>query len=503
METLTQHKTQAVKRSTKVNDIILSVHNLNKKFGGQVVLDNVSFDLKRGGVVLLRGENGSGKTTLLNILTGNLEPDSGEIRLFVNREKEVFSWPRKWWQNINPFDHFTPERIAWEGVGRVWQDIRLFPTMTALENVAVASPAQRGENPLIAFLRLGKSKEELYNIKQASKWLSGLGLCERLDSSCDKISLGQMKRVAIARAVHAGAKILFLDEPLSGLDKNGMSDVMSYLEDLVKENSITLVIVEHVFNIPTILKLADTIWTLSNGKLVINKADEIKLDNTDESHNLHDLFNAIAGETGRIYSEELPNGARLTTVTPDEYKESQLALEVKDLVVKRGIRTVIEKFSIKIRKGQIALLEAPNGWGKSTLLDAVAGIQSTESGKIWIDGKEISSMPTHKRMKMGLAYLKSNQQTFASLSVKEHRKLADTKNHLFGNTLNGNSKGNYLSGGEKQKLLIDMLPEADIYLLDEPLMGLDNNAIIKYKNMLKKIVEKGKTVFITEPIKGA
>ena len=82
--------------------------------------------------------------------------------------------------------------------------------MTALENVAVASPAQRGENPLIAFLRPGKSKEELHNIKQASKWLSGLGLGERLDSSCDKISLGQMKRVAIARAVHAGAKILFL-----------------------------------------------------------------------------------------------------------------------------------------------------------------------------------------------------------------------------------------------------------------------------------------------------
>ena len=80
-----------------MNDIILSVHSLNKKFGGQVVLDNVSFDLQRGGVVLLRGENGSGKTTLLNILTGNLEPDSGEIHLFVDGAKEVFSWPRKLW----------------------------------------------------------------------------------------------------------------------------------------------------------------------------------------------------------------------------------------------------------------------------------------------------------------------------------------------------------------------------------------------------------------------
>ncbi len=177
----------------ETNRIVLSARGLCKAFGGQVVLRDVSFDLKPGEVVLLRGENGSGKTTLLNILTGNLEPDAGELHLSVNSAQEVFRWPRRWWQNLSPFDHFTPERIAWEGVGRVWQDIRLFSTMTVLDNVALATSKQVGENPIMALLRLGRdNKEELYTQEQAGKWLNGLGLGERLNSSCDKISLGQM-----------------------------------------------------------------------------------------------------------------------------------------------------------------------------------------------------------------------------------------------------------------------------------------------------------------------
>ena len=117
----------------KKDHTVLSVKGLKKSFGGQVILDDISLDLKRGEVVLLRGENGSGKTTLVNILTGNLEPDKGEIHLHINGNKELFSWPRRWWKEVNPFDHFTPERLVWEGVGRVWQDIRLFPTMSTTQ----------------------------------------------------------------------------------------------------------------------------------------------------------------------------------------------------------------------------------------------------------------------------------------------------------------------------------------------------------------------------------
>lgn len=489
----------ATRDSLHMGNIVLSARGLRKAFDGQVVLDNISIDLRQGEVILLRGENGSGKTTLLNILTGNLEPDRGELHISINGGRETFEFPKPWWKELNPFDHFTPERLAWEGIGRLWQDIRLFPTMTTLENVAVAALNQKGENPAWALLFPKAKKEEVQNTEASSERLKKLGLSERLDSSCNKIAFGQMKRVAIARAIQAGAKVLFLDEPLSGLDKDEIAEVMGYLKDLVTGNSITLVIVEHVYNIPKILKLADTVWTLSNGKLTVNKVKEINEEQKTDKNDLYDLLKSIAGKNGRIHSEELPNGARLTTASPAQYGGSKVAVQVKDLVVKRGIRTVINGLSLSLKKGQIAILEAPNGWGKSSLLDAIAGIHPIESGKIMLHGEEITSIPTHKRIKKGLSYLRSQMSVFGSLSVKEHQKLSNAKNHLFNGSLNRDSKGSFLSGGEKQKLLIDILPQADVYLLDEPMMGLDKVAISRISERIRQMIREGKTILITVP----
>lgn len=88
---------------------------------------------------------------------------------------------------------------------------------------------------------------------------------------------------------------------------------------------------------------------------------------------------------------------------------------------------------------------------------------------------------------------------FTSLSVKEHKKLANTKNQLFNGSLNGNSKGSFLSGGEKQKLSVDILPNADVYLLDEPMIGLDGVAINRISERITQIVKEGKTILITTP----
>lgn len=479
--------------------IVFSARGLRKTFGGQIVLDDISLELKQGEVVLLRGENGSGKTTLLNILTGNLEPDQGELHISINGNREGFSWPKQWWKELNPFDHFTPERLAWEGVGRVWQDIRLFPTMTTLENVTVATSKQKGDNPVFALATLGAKKEEKRNSEKAAAWLGSLGLGDRLDSSCDKISLGQMKRVAIARAIQAGAKVLFLDEPLSGLDTNGISEVMKYLKTLVKEKRITLVIVEHVFNIPKVLELADTVWTLADGKLEFADPITFKGERSGKSCRLLEQLRKAAGENKKVVTVELPGGAKLTTMSLTDSEEAPVVLGVKDLVVKRGIRTVINYLSLELRKGQIAVLEAPNGWGKSSLLDAIAGIHPIESGKVIFKGEDLSYMPTYKRIKLGMAYLRSNQQAFPSLSVEEHKKLASAKSLLFSGLLNEKKRGSFLSGGEKQKLMIELLPDADLYLLDEPMIGLDQETIEGIYEFIRQLTVNGKTVLITIP----
>jgi ABC-type branched-subunit amino acid transport system ATPase component len=116
-----------------------------------------------------------------------------------------------------------------------------------------------------------------------------------------------------------------------------------------------------------------------------------------------------------------------------------------------------------------------------------------------LKGKELNTIPTHERIKIGLAYLRSQQSVFSSLSVKEQRKLSNANIPLFDNSLNGKSKGSYLSGGEKQKLLIEMLPEADVCLLDEPMIGLDKGSIEKLVELIKQMIEKGKTLLITVP----
>src|SRR5439155_9932234 len=133
--------------------------------------------LHEGEVVLLRGENGSGKTTLLNILTGNLEPDAGTIHYLADNSPRSYRFPRRWWQELNPFDHFTPEFVAREGIGRTWQDVRLFNAQSLRDNIAVAAPENAGTNPICALLSPARTRKcEAQICHEADALLAPLGL---------------------------------------------------------------------------------------------------------------------------------------------------------------------------------------------------------------------------------------------------------------------------------------------------------------------------------------
>src|SRR5690606_38572896 len=108
--------------------------------------------------------------------------------------------------------------------------------------------------------------------------------------------------------------------------------------------------------------------------------------------------------------------------------------------------------SLTLKKGQISILEAPNGWGKSSLLDAIAGVHNNSleitAGSILLKGEDIKSLPTYQIVRKGLSYLRANQQAFSSLKVNEQMKLRRSNNYVFNDFLNENSKGSALSGGE-------------------------------------------------------
>lgn len=484
--------------------VMLRARGLTKSFGGQNVLDDLSVDLNKGEVVLLRGDNGAGKTTLLNILTGNLEPDAGVIHTSTDGITEEFSFPARWWNNLNPFNHFTPERIAREGIGRTWQEVRLFGTADLLDNLSVAVPNQIGENPLWSFLRFaGWKRQEIEINKESSILLDKVGLSGRDRSSADKISLGQSKRVAIARAVRAGARILFLDEPLAGLDAHGIEEVLNLLKELSHLENMTLVIVEHVFNIPHILNIATTIWTLSDGRIVRENPDQLSRAKQEINNSQFNLWiNDMPGQR-TVTEEELPGGAVLSTIMLDgsNNPNNSAVLEVEDLVVYRGKRMVIgeqstdgkiQGLSFSLRKGQLAVLQAPNGWGKTTLLEAVAGLIPIGRGSIRLNGKPVEKLSIWQRVALGMSFLQSRNNIFPNLSVKEALAVAGLKTvpqpvqHLLSRQVSD------LSGGEKQRLLTSSLllkNKYSVQLLDEPFSALDPKRTEELKSILFDILD--------------
>jgi ABC-type branched-subunit amino acid transport system ATPase component len=474
--------------------VLLRAEGLRKAFGGQVVLDGVTVELRRGQVVLLRGENGSGKTTLLNILTGNLEPDAGAIHYLADGSPRTYRFPRRWWQELNPFDHFVPEFVAREGMGRTWQDVRLFGSQTLRENITVAEPGHPGENPLMALITPARSASKEKQLRDhADTVLARFGLAGREDSSADKISLGQSKRVAIARAVAAGAKILFLDEPLAGLDRQGIDDVLGLLKTLVRDHTLTLVIVEHVFNQPHLHDLVTTDWLLESGKLKTSARSALHQSAIHYQQSSipprPPWFHLLAGDNAEIIDEPLPRGAMLTRIRrPDRYNPASTpALEIRDLVVKRGPRIVISGDSagtggmnLSLQPGETAILQAPNGWGKSTLVAAICG-QLSAAGSVSVFGSVARKGEIWTQSERGLIALPASGTSFPALTIRELLTLR--RSHaVVAPRIDPSRCLASLSGGEKQLLLLNVTLSsathcAHVFVLDEPFAGLDAIAI--------------------------
>jgi len=490
--------------------ILLQAKGLTKSFGGQVVLAGIDLELRQGEVVLLRGENGSGKTTLLNILTGNLEPDAGTIDYLADGSPRSYSFPRRWWQELNPFDHFTPEFVAREGIGRTWQDVRLFGAQSLRDNIAVAESGHPGENPLVAMIAPGRANRREADLnRQADDMLSRLGLAGREASSADMISLGQSKRVAIARAVAAGAKILFLDEPLAGLDSQGIVDVLALLKSLTEDHYITLVIVEHVFNFVHLNNLVGTHWELSGGKVacdIVTFVPKIpKIDGVRENV-LPRWLASIVGTDSKASEHHLPHGALLTRIRrADQWKShAKPVLDIKDLVVNRGSRTVIGQndhrmttgFSLAVYEGEIAVLQAPNGWGKSTLFAAICGLTPLQAGSIALNGDDMAGLPPWIRVRMGMRALPSDHNAFDGLRVDESLRLGGrSEPHSEIDHLASRSTGS-LSGGERRKVVIQAMSHGVLAIYDEPFSALDQD---EFEIAVKKLLKTACAILILEP----
>jgi len=227
---------------------ILELANITKSFGGVRAVDNASLGFEEGKITCLIGPNGAGKTTLFNIITGALRADSGSI---FYRGKDITNLP-SW-------------RTARVGIGRLFQDVRVFGRMTVLDNVLTAFRGQSGESALMSLLTPGKvSREEKALNVRGRRLLEFVGLADRINDLGEDLSYGQQKLLAIARLLAADADVFLLDEPTAGVNPQRVKALLDLIRRLAGEGK-TVVIIEH--NMTVVIEIANWVYFLDEGQV--------------------------------------------------------------------------------------------------------------------------------------------------------------------------------------------------------------------------------------------
>ena len=212
---------------------LLSVKGLTKNFGGLCAVSNVSMEIGEGELIGLIGPNGAGKTTFFNLLTGVYEPSEGTIELNVNGK-------------MTDIAGMKPYRVTQLGLARTFQNIRLFKSMTAIENVKIAMHKDIRYGSLSAILRLPSYyKEEERVEREAQELLKVVGLYEKRNERADNLPYGEQRRLEIARALAARPRILFLDEPAAGMNPQETASLTQLIHQIRNDFRITIVLIEH------------------------------------------------------------------------------------------------------------------------------------------------------------------------------------------------------------------------------------------------------------------
>jgi ABC-type branched-subunit amino acid transport system ATPase component len=223
----------------------LTVENISRSFGGVQALLEVSFDVELGTIHGLIGPNGAGKTTLINILSGVLPPSMGQVL----------------YQGLS-LHHLPAHQVAALGVARTFQNIRLFPTMTCLENV-LAGQHLTAERPLMPRLPAGREDRELE--ERARDNLARVGLESKASQLARGLSYGERRRLEIARALALNPSLLLLDEPVAGMRRGEAAEVADLIRSLAR-GGMTILLIEH--NMAFVMEICSCITVLNFGRVI-------------------------------------------------------------------------------------------------------------------------------------------------------------------------------------------------------------------------------------------
>jgi len=448
-------------------DVVLSARNIAKSYGNIHALKGVNFDIRYGQVTTLFGENGAGKSTLMKILSGVVQPTSGEIVL--DGEGVNFT------SSTEARDH---------GISIIHQELSLAPNLSVRDNVFMGREIQGATGVDFA--------EEERQVRL---------LLEELEEDIDPptpvedLRLGQQQIVEIARALSIDSRILIMDEPTSALSAAEVEVLFKVIRDLTAKG-VSIVYISH--HLEEALEITDHAVVLRDGTMTAY-APRAEID----------LEWIVRNMVGEHYDLGSP---------PSGYAFGETALSVVDLTVadpNAGFN-LVDRLSLDVKAGEIVCIYGLMGAGRTELLETLAGRLKPKSGSIFLEGEEISSLSIADRIACGLALVPEDRQRdglVQTMSVGENMSLASIMNFTRGlftsrrieqsliadtirkvtvKTSGGGAPIGSLSGGNQQKVVIGKMLATDptVLLLDEPSRGIDIGAKAE---VFKLLAERART----------
>lgn len=424
----------------------LSVDSITRRFGSFTANDSVSLDLNAGEIHALLGQNGAGKSTLVNVITGRLVPDEGSVR--IDGESLPLGKPRD---------------VAEHGVSVVYQDLMLVPSMTGLENIALA-------------LRTGADESAR---KLANEVQEEFGLAAELDRPVSELELPERQRVELIRALCQRPTVLLLDEPTSLLPPTSIDAFLGKVRELA-DSGLGVLLITHQLN--EARKISDRLTILREGKIV-NSFVRAELPSRE------DLAYAIVGKKVEI---ESPDHSRVPS--------QEVALEVSGISVEddKG-RRAVDGASLTIAPGEIVGLAGVDGNGQVEFLEAIAGLRPLLDGEIRHSGEDLADLGYKERLDGGIVFVSGDRRRHAiipSFTIAEHfeytlgREVAPQVPELLARygvrPPDPEARADRLSGGNQQKVVLACACEREPHtlLLAYPTAGLDVEATAQIRQLL-------------------
>ena len=459
--------------------MLLETSGLTRRFGGLLAVDNLDMQVEEGRIWAIIGPNGAGKTTAFNLITGLLVPSAGRVRF---GGQDITGRPM--------------HNLVQAGIARTFQNIRVFPLMSALENVVTGAHARLKSHPFGSILGLHSSKQEEAEAERLGlSLLEQVGLAAEADTLAGELSYGAQRRLEIARALASKPRLLLLDEPAAGANPQESAALVKLIRQ-IRQSGVTVILVEHDMNV--VMKLSDRVTVLDQGrKLAEGTPDEVRNDSR--------VIEAYLGRTSDM--EPPASWAAVGSV--------RRALKVERLEVAYGAIAAVKGIDLEVAEGEIVTLIGANGAGKSTTLKAIAGVTRTRAGDIELFGERVTGAGAETMVQRGVVLVPEGRQIFGRMSVYENllmgahqrndtTEIAESIEYVFRLfpvlRERRDQFGGTLSGGQQQMLAIAraLMAKPKLLMFDEPSLGLSPVLVQQVFDIIVRLRDEGRTILLVE-----